>query len=130
MLVKSPIKCRFCITNAHAPDYKCDRVFISPQEAYDLFEYDLSDNTVHVFITDGRGVIIGHDWDFRDIKHFLEQETTQIEIADPEGKARGMRHGICANVCIEGYVTNSQDNIFFSTDEAKLKAFEELHSSI
>lgn len=113
-----PVECHFCRDGTHNGDPEpCERLFISPEEALGLLDY--SANDVHVFIANGMGMIVGCDWSTENIKELLHNSKHHIEIADPDGMARSMKHGI--SVDING---NAQDNRFLCTDEDKLKEFE------
>lgn len=115
-----PAKCRFCENNTHSGDDPvCERLFLTPPEAYDMLVID-NDN-VHVFIATGMGVIVGADWSVDSIKDLLSK-SPGIEIADPEGIARAMKHGVCVAIN-----DNAQENHFLQAHEDKLKAFEEVY---
>jgi len=118
-----PVECHFCRDKTHGGEEEvCQRFFISPEEALGLLDY--SANDVHVFIANGMGMIVGCDWSTSEIKKLLENPKHHIEIADPAGVARSMKHGI--SVDING---NPQDNRFLCTDEDKLKEFENSYMS-
>lgn len=110
-----PVPCRFCETKTHdVNDGPCMRVFISPSEALSLIA-----NTYHVFMSNGL-MIVGMDWDKESITELLESH--DIEICDPNGMSRKMKHGI---VALDK--ENEFNNKFIETNEEKLSAFEKLH---
>lgn len=124
-----PAKCHWCETNTHSDhdkeDYPvCSRLFLTPEEVYKLVEYNKDDDTVHVFIANGMGIIIGADWGFHEFKNLIEKEAITIEVANREGVARSMKHGIAVTIN-----NNQQDNHFIATNEDALRAFEELYDT-
>lgn len=121
-----PAKCPFCETNTHSDHDKkeypvCSRLFLTPEETYKLVQYNKDDDTVHVFIANGMGMIVGADWGCHEFKELIEN-ALMIEIADPKGMARSMKHGISVSIN-----KDAQDNRFIETNEEALKSFEEIH---
>ncbi len=105
------IKCRFCETNTHDdPGYKCDRVFLTLEEALLVMA-----KTYHNFVQGPLNTLIGCDYSLDEVKELLSN-AEGIEITDPTGVARKMNHGIAVQVRKKQY--------FFETDEEKLQELE------
>ncbi len=116
-----PAKCPYCETNTH-PDNSttCDRVFLTPDEALNIIQYDKDADGVHVFMNPSASVLVGADWSFESIKE-LFVSAYWIEICEPTGMARSMKHGIA----VADHKKGTQ--WFIATNEDALQAYEQSH---
>ena len=78
---------------------------------------------IHTFLNGSFG-LIGADWSKEEIFELLKNPDTVIELTGEN--ARAMRHGMCAYRKGAKY---QSDIVFIETDEEKLSAFEQEHST-
>lgn len=117
-----PVPCKFCELGTNGDHDKkeypvCKRVFLAPEEVADLLDYN-EDKSVHTIRAYPNGMLIGIDSPLGDIVE-LCANGIHIELADPKGHARSMKHGISIAVN-----RDPQDNLFLGTNEEALQAFE------
>lgn len=108
------VKCPYCETNTHPNTDKCDRVFITKEEALSVLN-----SSCHTIEMLGPIQFCFHFSKYGMIE--LLNQAEHIEIADPEGEERKMNYGIA--IFRRDY-EGIGHQIFLETDEEKLKEFE------
>ncbi len=117
-----PAKCYYCETNTHPTDDEgpCIRDFVTPKEALAIIEgMKLKKDEYHVYSNPKENMLIGIDFPRNQIVDLLE-DSKHIEICDPQGHARKIKHGLCIT-------RKSNEKLFIETDEEALKCYEELY---
>jgi hypothetical protein len=105
-----PVPCPYCETNTHDGNVDiCDRVFISMEEAKSIIH-----KRGHV-ISQAGNILLGANYGWNQVCDVLAA-ADYIEICDPKGTARKMKHGIAAK--------RNKELLFIETIENKLKKLE------